>query len=149
MGSKRRDYIWMSIAQEEACYSNDPNTKVGAAIYNPLGTIISFGHNKYPNNSKDGSYSWERQGNYLDTKYPYVCHAEMNAIAKAHRDLSGCTIYTTLFPCNECAKLIIQSGITEVVYADDKYADTDSVKAAKIMFKNSGIITRQFVLPNE
>ena len=81
-----------------------------------------------------------REGDPLDTKYMYVCHAELNAILNsAHNNLKGARVYVTLFPCNECAKAIIQSGISEVVYYGDKYHDSDSSVAARFMFKKAGI----------
>ena len=88
---------------------------------------------------------WEREGAFLDTKYPYVCHAELNAILnRSSGSLKNARIYVSLFPCNECAKAIIQTGIKEVVYWDDKYADTDGVKASKMMFRLSGVAIRQY-----
>ena len=91
-------------------------------------------------------FPWEKEGEMLNTKYPFVVHAELNAILNAKgKDLSGCKIYVALFPCNECAKAIIQSGISEVVYLSDKYSNTDSVKASKMMFKCAGVELRQLV----
>ena len=99
-----------------------------------------MGYNGFPSGCSDDEFPWEREGEAYDTKYPYVCHAELNAILNnAGANLSGCKIYVALFPCNECAKAIIQSGIREVVYISDKYADTPMVKASKRMFNAAGV----------
>ena len=131
----RKDYItwdeyFMGIAQLAAERSKDPNTQVGACIVNDEHKIVSVGYNGMPRGVKDADMPWAREGNFLDTKYPFVCHAELNAVLNSNAaDLSGCTLYVTLFPCNECAKAIIQSGIKRVVYHSNKYAGSDSVKA--------------------
>ncbi len=124
--------------------SKDPNTQVGACIVSPQKKIVGVGYNGFPIGVADDKFPWSREGDFLETKYPYVCHAELNAILNSiSRDLAGCTIYVDLFPCNECAKAIIQSGIREVVYLRDKYASTDIVKASKNMLRASGVTLRQ------
>lgn len=134
---KRQDYIswdeyFMGVALLAAHRSKDPGTQVGACIVDENNIIISTGYNGFPIGCSDEEFSWEREGE--DTKYPYVVHAELNAILNAGgRSLKGSRIYVDLFPCNECAKAIIQSGIKEVIYLCDKYADTDAVKASKRM----------------
>ena len=140
---KRADYInwdeyFMGIAMLAARRSKDPNTQVGACIVSQDNIILSTGYNGMPKGCSDDEYPWEREG--IDTKYPYVVHAELNAILNAHgRDLQGSRLYVALFPCNECAKAIIQSGISEVVYYGDKYHDSDSSVAARFMFKKAGV----------
>lgn len=143
--SKRKDYIswdeyFMGIALLSACRSKDPNTQVGACIVNRQHKIVSVGYNGMPIGCSDDVFPWNREGDLLETKYPYVCHAELNAILNnVGFNLSDCIIYVPLFPCNECSKAIIQSGIREVVYLSDKYAETDSVKASKRMFDYVGV----------
>lgn len=140
-----QDEYFMNMAREFSQNSLDPNTKVGACIVKNE-KVLSLGFNDIPNNYPSQKFPWARNGKPLETKYFFVCHAELNAItsyAGLKKDLEGATIYVTLFPCNECAKLIIQSGIKEVVYECDKYADTDSVIASKMLFDGCGIIYRQ------
>ena len=128
---KRKDYIswdeyFMGIAMLTAMRSKDPNSQVGACIVTPENKILSLGYNGMPIGCSDDDMPWEREGEALDTKYMYVCHAELNAILNnAHGNLRGSRVYVTLFPCNECAKAIIQSGIQEIIYAEDKYHDSD------------------------
>lgn len=154
MGSdiaKRKNYLswdeyFMGVALLSAQRSKDPSTQVGACIVNKQKKIVGVGYNGFPIGCSDEILPWAREGDFLETKYPYVCHAELNAILNSvGRDLSGCTIYVALFPCHECAKAIIQSGIREIVYLSDKYAETDSVKASKTMLSQSGVITRKLV----
>ena len=149
---KRTEYInwdeyFMGIALLSAMRSKDDSTQVGACIVNDKHRILSIGYNGMPNGCNDDDMPWERSGETsLDTKYPFVCHAELNAILNsASRDLKGCTMYVTLFPCNECTKALIQVGIKEVVYLDDKYGDTIGVQASKKMLTLAGIKYRQFV----
>ena len=140
---KREDYIswdeyFMGIAMLAAKRSKDPNTQVGACIVSQDNIIISTGYNGMPKGCSDDEYPWERDGD--QTKYPYVVHAELNAVLNANgRDLRGSKLYVALFPCNECAKAIIQSGIKEVIYISDKYRNTDSVRASKRMFDAAGV----------
>ncbi len=151
---KRQDYItwdeaFMGIAKLMAERSKDPSTRVGACIVNSKNRIVATGYNGMPNNVCDDDISWERDGNPLETKYPYVCHSELNAILNATVPLDGSRIYVTLFPCNECAKSIIQAGITEVVFLEDKYASTDSVIASKKMFDLAGVKYSKYNLSNK
>ena len=142
---KRETYLkwddyFMSVALLSGMRSKDPSTQVGACIVNSSNIIESIGYNGLPKGCSDDEFPWEREGETLDTKYLYVVHAELNAILNAKgKDLSGCTIYVALFPFNECAKAIIQSGIKEVIYLSDKYSNTDTVKASKRMFESAGI----------
>lgn len=157
---KREDYLswdeyFMGIAILSSYRSKDPNTQVGACIVNNNNRIMSMGYNGFPAGCSDDEFPWERQGCDYDTKYPYVCHAELNAILNCRgANLEGSRIYVALFPCNECAKAIIQSGIKEVVYLSDKYADTMGTKASKRMLNAAGVkltklsITRNSVVIN-
>ena len=124
----------MAVALLSAQRSKDPNTQVGACVANEQNKIVGVGYNGFPRGCSDDELPWQRHGNFLDTKYPYVCHAELNAVLNAiTTDLRNCRIYVGLFPCNECTKVIIQAGIREIIYLSDKYSDTDQVKASKIM----------------
>ena len=145
---KRTDYIswdqyFMGIALLSAQRSKDPNTQVGACIVNSEHRIVGVGYNGFPSGCDDNVLPWSREGSYLETKYPFVVHAELNAILNSIQNLKGCTIYVALFPCNECAKAIIQSGISEIVYLCDKYADTDGVKASKLMLTQAKVKLRK------
>ena len=140
---KRTDYIswdeyFMGVAKLAARRSKDPSTQVGACIVSPDDIIISTGYNGMPKGCSDDEFPWDREG--AETKYPYVVHAELNAILNANgRDLRGSRVYVALFPCNECAKAIIQSGVKEVVYLSDKYANTPGVLASKRMLAAAGV----------
>lgn len=140
---KRTDYIswdeyFMGVALLAAKRSKDPNTQVGACIVDQNNVIVSTGYNGFPIGCSDDEFPWEREGEV--TKYPFVVHAELNSILNASgKSLHGCKIYVALFPCNECAKAIIQSGIKEVIYLSDKYADTPGVKASKLMLNSAGV----------
>jgi dCMP deaminase len=146
---KRQDYIswdeyFMGVALLSARRSKDPNTQVGACIVNDKNKIVGAGYNGLPIGCDDDEFPWEKQGDFLQTKYPYICHAELNAILNnIGMDLRGCKIYTALFPCNECAKAIIQSGITEVIYLSDKYAGTDTARASRLMLDRAGLTCRK------
>lgn len=130
----------MGIALLSAKRSKDPNTQVGACIVNQFNKIVGIGYNGFPIGCSDDELPWDRKSdNINDTKYPYVVHAEANAILNSTKDLHGARIYVALFPCNECTKLIIQSGIKEIVYLSDKYSDTDAVKASKKMLEMAGV----------
>lgn len=134
----------MGVALLSARRSKDPNTQVGACIVNSKNKIVGAGYNGLPIGCDDDDFPWAKQGDFLDTKYPYVCHAELNAILNnIGMDLKGCRIYTALFPCNECSKAIIQSGITEVIYLSDKYEGTDTAKASRRMLETSGVSCRK------
>ena len=144
--SKREGYIswdeyFMGVAILASQRSKDPSTQVGACIVNDDNKIMSVGYNGFPRGCSDDEFPWDRQGDKdSSTKYPYVCHAELNAILNAGgNNLKDCRIYVALFPCNECAKAIIQCGIKEVIYISDKYKDTDLVQASKRMLNAAGI----------
>lgn len=147
---KRQDYLswdeyFMGISLLSAQRSKDSNTQVGACIVSEDNKILSVGYNGMPTGCDDDEMPWEREGEFLETKYPFVCHAELNAILnRSTGSLKNARIYVSLFPCNECAKAIIQSGIKEVIYGEDKYADTDGVKASKRMFEMAGVKIRQY-----
>lgn len=147
---KKQEYLkwdayFMGIAMLSAERSKDPNTSVGTCIVSEDNKILSVGYNGMPRGCSDDEYPWDREGEALDTKYAYVCHAELNAILNyTGSHLKNSRVYTTLFPCNECTKALIQSGITQVIYMCDKYADSVSVMAAKRMMKSAGITYRQY-----
>ncbi|XP_018431722.1 PREDICTED: deoxycytidylate deaminase isoform X1 [Nanorana parkeri] len=152
MCKKREDYLewceyFMAVAFLSAQRSKDPSSQVGACIVNPENKIVGIGYNGMPNGCPDDVLPWARKAAHnLDTKYPYVCHAELNAIMnKNSADVKGCVLYVALFPCNECAKLIIQAGIKEVIYMSDKYHDNPEMKAARRMFDLVGIKCTKFV----
>ena len=148
--SKRSNYIswdeyFMGIALLSGERSKDPNSQVGACIVSPDNKILSIGYNGFPIGCSDDEIPWDREGNFVDTKYQYVCHSELNAILNyTGSTLKQSRIYVTLFPCNECAKAIIQSGIKEVIYMSDKYKDTDSVKVSKKMLDMAGVKYTQY-----
>lgn len=148
---KRKDYLswdeyFMGVAKLAALRSKDPNTQVGACIVDSNNVILSTGYNGFPIGCSDDDFPWIRSAaREEDTKYPYVVHAELNAILNAGgKDLRGSRIYVALFPCNECAKSIIQSGISEVVYLSDKYRDTPMTMASRRMLEMAGVKLRQF-----
>ncbi len=142
---QRKDYLswdayFMGIAILSAQRSKDPGTQVGACIVGKDNKILSVGYNGMPIGCADDTMPWARDGEPMDTKYLFVCHAELNAILNySGGNLQGSTVYTTLFPCNECAKALIQSGVKRVVYLSDKYSDSDSVRASKMMFHMTGV----------
>lgn len=130
----------MGVAVLSSLRSKDPNTQVGACIVSPEKKIVGVGYNGFPTGLSDDELPWERDGEWLDTKYPYVCHAELNAILNSSlSSLKGATLYVALFPCNECAKAIIQAGIKRIVYLSDKYDGTDGNKASKLMLSRAGV----------
>jgi len=150
METKRADYIswddyFMAVAQLSALRSKDPNTQVGACIVNKRKRIIGIGYNGFPTGCDDDHLPWAREGAFLETKYPYVCHAEMNAITNSSNkpELEGAAMYVSLFPCNECAKLIVQVGIKEIVYLSDKYHDSDVMIASRKILDMAGVRYRQ------
>lgn len=143
---KRSDYIswddyFMGVALLAAMRSKDPGTQVGACIVSPENVILSTGYNGFPKGCSDDEYPWEREATTRnETKYPYVVHAELNAILNAGgKSLKDARLYVALFPCNECAKAIIQSGIAEVIYLSDKYAAKDEFKASRAMLNSAGV----------
>ena len=135
------DEYFMGVAVLSSMRSKDPNTQVGACIVSEDRKIIGVGYNGFPIGCSDEDLPWDREGDWYDTKYPYVCHAELNAILNANNPtlLKGATLYVALFPCNECAKAVIQAGIKKVVYLSDKYKDTAGTKASKRMFDTAGV----------
>lgn len=146
---KRKDYLdwdetFMLMSDLIAKRSKDPSTQVGACIVDDRNVIVGLGYNGFPRGCHDDSLPWCREGETLKTKYAYVVHAEANAIMNANNSVRDCRIYVGLFPCNECAKAIIQGGIKEVIYTSDKYADVDIFKAARKMFEASGVTLRQY-----
>ncbi len=146
---KRDNYItwdqyFMGIALLSSERSKDPNTCVGACIVNSDNKILSMGYNGAPTGLSDDIMPWGRDGDTMSTKYAYVCHSELNAILNCPTSVKGSRLYVTLFPCNECAKAIIQAGIKEVIYLDDKYHDTDGNRVARMMFDNCGVTYRKY-----
>jgi dCMP deaminase len=138
------DECFMRIAHVIAERSKDPSTQAGAVIVTEDNIVVGVGYNGWPRGIEAKDLPWDREGDFENTKYAYVCHAEENAVYNANNSTKNCKLYCTLFPCNECAKTIIQNGIKEVIYESDKYADTPVVKASKKMFELSGIKTRQY-----
>ena len=152
LGNKRKNYLswdefFIGVAKLSAGRSKDPSTQVGACIVSKDNRILSIGYNGAPNGFDDDKFPWERIGDCRNhTKYPYVCHAELNAILNypgSRNDLIGSKIYVDLFPCNECAKIIIQSGISEVIYLSDKYSGSDENIASKLLFNSCKVSYRQ------
>ncbi|MBE5857881.1 MAG: dCMP deaminase family protein [Lachnospiraceae bacterium] len=147
---KRQDYIswdeyFMGIAHLAGMRSKDPNTQVGACIVSDDNKILSMGYNGFPRGCSDDEFPWEREGDVLDTKYAFVTHSELNAILNYRGGtLEGSKLYVSLFPCNECAKAIIQAGIKTIVYDSDKYADTPTTLASKKMLKAAGVDFYQY-----
>ncbi|MEG0025737.1 MAG: dCMP deaminase family protein [Bacilli bacterium] len=151
---KREDYIswdqyFMAIALTTLNRSKDPSTQVGTCIVNNQNHILSTGYNGAPIGMPDDEFPWSRSGEYENIKYAYVCHSELNAILNCHSDLKNTKLYVSLFPCNECTKAIIQAGITEIIYYDDKYKDTKEVKVAKKMLDKCGVSYRQYEKSNQ
>ena len=149
MSDKRQDYIswdeyFMSIAKLAGMRSKDPNSQVGACIVSQDNKILSMGYNGFPIGCSDEVFPWAREGQPLDTKYLYVVHSELNAILNYRGSLEGAKLYDSLFPCNECAKAIIQCGIKTIVYEDDKYHDTPSTIASRRMLDAAGVRYYQY-----
>ena len=148
---KRKDYLkwedyFMAVAVLTAKRSKDPTTQVGSCIVNDKNVIVGLGYNGFPRGCGDDEFPWDKTAdNPLKSKYFFVVHSEANAIANSNGSLDGCTLYTTLFPCNECAKLIIQYGIKHVKYLSDKYHDADFSVAARRMFIASGVLFEKYV----
>ena len=164
INKQRKDYLswdeyFMAIAKLSSMRSKDPSTQVGCCIVGRDNRILSTGYNGAPNGFADKNFPWDREGDMLNTKYAYVCHSEMNAILNyrgSGKDLEDAKIYVDLFPCNECAKIIIQSGIKEVIYIHDKFKDangvkkeTDSIKASKKMMDECGVNYHQLKIDKE
>lgn len=154
---QRKDYLtwdefFIGVAQLAAKRSKDPNTQVGACIVSNDNRILSVGYNGTPNGYDDKYFPWDREGDELETKYLYVVHAERNAILNyrgSNKDLEGAKIYVDLFPCNECAKIIIQSGIKEVIYLSDKYANSENNIASRKLFDECGVRYNKIKLKQE
>ena len=151
MGPRENRLPWddhhMLLALLAAQRSPDPNTQVGACLVNPYQQVLGVGYNAFPRGCDQAALPWVREGDFLHTKYPYVIHAEKNAIFNAGniKGLESSTLYVTLYPCNECMKDIIQAGITRIIYLSDKYADTDSHKASRILASEAEVIYTQHV----
>lgn len=154
MSNQRKDYIswdtyFMGVAKLSAMRSKDPSTQVGACIVSKDNKILSVGYNGAPKGFEDDEMPWDREGEFLNTKYAYVCHAELNAILNSHgANLEDSKIYVDLFPCNECAKAIIQAGIKEVIYLSDKYSNTESNIASKRLLSTCNVTCRQYKSKN-
>ncbi len=141
-----RDEYFMGIALLSAHRSKDPSTQVGACIVNPKKRIVGIGYNGFPAGCSDEEFPWESDGNFLEKKNTYVVHAEANAILNAHGNLDGCAIYIVFFPCHECTKLIIQSGIKKVVYLSNTFKwGPDVYNASRKMLEHAGVEIEQFV----
>ncbi|MEG0330137.1 MAG: dCMP deaminase family protein [Longicatena sp.] len=141
---KRKDVLnwdeyFIGLAHLSAMRSKDPSTQVGAVIVSREHRVVGIGYNGFPNGCDDDEFPWDREGEFGATKYPYVVHAELNAILNSNHNLKGCSIYVSLFPCNECAKAIIQSGISRIVYESDKYANTEGTIASKRMLQAANV----------
>ncbi len=152
---KRKNYIswdeyFMGVATLSAHRSKDPNTQVGACIVNDRNRIVGIGYNWFPHGCSDDDFPWDRDWWFCDTKYAHVVHAEANAILNSGGwDLNWCKIYVALFPCNECAKLIIQSGIKEIVYLSDKYSGTDADMVSRRMLNAAGVKLTKINIENK
>ena len=154
MSDKRKDYIswdeyFMGVAMLTGMRSKDPNTQVGACIVSADHKILSMGYNGLPTGCSDDEFPWGREGDPLENKYLFTTHSELNAILNYRGgSLEGSTIYVSLFPCNECAKAIIQAGIKRLVYDSDKYDGTPSVIASKRMLTTAGVTLQKYVHTN-
>ncbi|MBP7006440.1 MAG: dCMP deaminase family protein [Candidatus Pacebacteria bacterium] len=138
------DECFMRMAHVISERSKDPSTQAGAVVVDAMNVVVGVGYNGFPRGIQNDDLPWDKSGELDETKYAYVCHAEENAIYNANNSTKGCKIYCTLFPCNECAKTLIQNGIKEVIYESDKYANTPIVRASKKMFQLTKIKVRQF-----
>lgn len=151
---KRKNYLtwdeyFMGLAILSKERSKDPNTQVGACIVDYNKKIVSIGYNGAPINFNDDILPWNREGDFINTKYAYVCHSELNAILNCQRSVKDCILYVTLFPCNECAKVIVQSGIKEIIYLSDKYNNTEANIVSKKILDTCGIKYRQYKKNNK
>jgi len=143
------DEFFMLMASLIAMKSKDLNTKVGACIVDDNNIVVGLGYNGFPRKCDDKKLPQNREGCVMDVKYTYVVHAEANAILNANKSVDGCRLYVDLFPCNECAKIIIQSGIREIIYESDKYKDVDIFKASRKMLKMAGVKIRKYNSKNQ
>jgi len=139
------DECFMRMANVIALRSKDPSTQGGSVLVDQNNVVVGLGYNGFPRGIDNNKFPWEREGSFLETKYAYVCHSEENAVYNANNTTRECKVYTTLFPCNECAKTLIQNGIVEIVYESDKYHDVDAFVASRRMFDAAGIKYRQYV----
>ena len=143
--NKRTDNVltweeyFMGLAHLSGLRSKDPNTQVGAVIVDENNRVVSIGYNGFPSGVSDDEFLWGREGGVLDTKYAFVVHAELNAILNSQRSVRGCSLYVSLFPCNECAKAIIQAGIKSIIFESDKYDGADTNIASKRMLRAAGV----------
>ncbi|MCQ2515353.1 MAG: dCMP deaminase family protein [Saccharofermentans sp.] len=150
MAGKREDYIswdeyFMGVAKLSALRSKDPSTQVGACIVNDEKRILSVGYNGFPAGCSDDDFPWDREGSTYESKYAYVCHAELNAILNCGTsDLRNTKVFVTLFPCENCTKALIQKGIKEIIYDSDKYHDTEGCQAARRMLDSAGVVYKQY-----
>lgn len=150
----RKDFLswddtFMLMADLIAQRSKDPSTQTGAVVVDENNVVLGLGYNGFPRNTDDDAFPWDREGGYekeefLKTKYPYVVHAEVNAIFNANKSVKGGKMYCHLFPCNECAKAIVQNGIKELVYQEDKYSDVDIFQASRKIFEAAGVKVREY-----
>lgn len=146
----REDYIswdecFMRIANVIAQRSKDPSTQAGAVIADQNNVVVGLGYNGFPRGIDNNNLTWERDGSFLDTKYAYICHAEENAVYNSNKPTKACKLYCTLFPCNECAKTIIQNGIEEVIFESDKYHDGEPFTASRRLLEAAGVKCRQYI----
>ena len=143
--NKRTDNVltweeyFMGLAHLSGLRSKDPNTQVGDVIVDENNRVVSIGYNGFPSGVSDDEFPWGREGGVLDTKYAFVVHAELNAILNSQRSVRGCSLYVSLFPCNECAKAIIQAGIKRIIFESDKYDGADTNIASKRMLRAAGV----------
>lgn len=148
--SARQDYIswdecFMRMAHVIAERSKDPSTQAGSVIADEKNVVVGLGYNGFPRSIDNDAFPWDREGGFVNTKYAYVCHAEENAIYNSNKTSHGCKLYCTLFPCNECAKTIVQNGIVEIIYESDKYHDTDSCIVSRKILDAAGVTCRQYI----
>lgn len=151
---KRKDYLdwdetFVQLCNIIARRSKDPNTQNGSCIVNDKNIIVGMGYNGFPFGCSDDILPWDREGDFCETKYSYVVHAEANAIFNANSDIAGTRLYCNLFPCNECTKIIIQNGIKEIIYTSDKYHDEDIWKVSRKMLDLAGVAYRKYDAKNE
>ena len=157
MPGKRSDVIswdefFMRVAIAASMRSKDPNTQVGACIAGRDNRILSVGYNGTPIGLEDDEFPWDASDDPLRDKHSYVIHAEANAILNYRgslKDMAGARAYVTLIPCQECAKTLVQAGIGEVVYLDDKYNGTEGNLISKAVLDRCGVSYRQIELPEE
>ncbi|MBU1164918.1 dCMP deaminase family protein [Patescibacteria group bacterium] len=150
MSEKNKDYLswdecFMQIAYVISQRSKDPSTQAGAVIVDENNVVVGLGYNGFPRNCSDDKLPWTREGDFLNSKYAYVVHAEENAVYNANKPTTGCKVYTSLFPCNECAKTLIQCGINEIIFASDKYHDNDEWVASRKLLDLAGVKYRHYI----